>query len=172
MVPLTRSIRGTIRCLTRTTLGGIKVENEVNTQPHSHPQKCMGLWDFTSFGLKITVKEPQMYGILGFHQPCAQDHCEILFPSKMYNKIAKILPTVSRFFSVCFCDFNEVIMANTVCNVKSMFSSHNLVQHIETPTRDSGTLINHVCTTNIEKEKVNCGVCDCSYHDHDIIIKV
>ena len=28
-------------------------------------------------------------------------------------------------------DFNEDIMLNNVCNVKSMFSSHNFVQHID-----------------------------------------
>ena len=31
-------------------------------------------------------------------------------------------------------DFNEDIMLNAVCSVKTMFSSHNFVQHIDTST--------------------------------------
>ena len=54
-------------------------------------------------------------------------------------------------------------------NIKSVFSSHDFVQHIETPTRDSGTLIDHVYTRKIQKENVNCDVSDCYYSDHDIV---
>ena len=63
-------------------------------------------------------------------------------------------------------------MPTTICNVKSIFSPHIFVQHIETSTRDTHILIDDVYTTNVVKENVNCDVCDCYYIDHDIVTNV
>ena len=50
-----------------------------------------------------------------------------------------------------------------------MFMSHGFVQHISTPTRDSGTLIDHVYTLNIGDGDVKTEVLDCYYSDHDTV---
>ena len=73
-------------------------------------------------------------------------HCNI---SKWNEEILKILEFYQAYPVCVLGDFNEDIMLNAVCSAKTMFSSHNFVQHIDTPMRDSGTLIDHVYTKDI-----------------------
>ena len=62
------------------------------------------------------------------------------------NEVAKILDLCPDAPVCVLGDFSEDIMLNNVCNVKSMFSLHNFVQHIDKPMRDSSSLIDHVYT--------------------------
>ena len=57
-------------------------------------------------------------------------HCNI----SMWNKeISKILEFYQAYPVCVLGDFDENIMPNVVCSVKTMFSSHSFVQHIDTP---------------------------------------
>ena len=109
------------------------------------------------------VKNDQHMYIISVYRP---PHCNI---SKWKIEISKILEFYQAYPVCVLGDFNEDIMLNTVCSVKTMFSSHNFVQHIDTPMRDSGTLLDHVYTKDIRVEDVHCDVCDCYYSDHDIV---
>ena len=66
-------------------------------------------------------------------------------------------------------DMNEDILDTAFKSIQSMFMSHGFVQHISTPTRDSGILINHVYTLNIGDSDVKTEVLDCYYSDHDTV---
>ena len=112
--------------------------------------------------LQIMQNDHTMYVMSVYRPP----HCNILMWT---NEIAKILDLCPDYPVCVMGDFNEDILLGSVCSVKSMFSSHNFVQHIDKPTRDSGTLIDHVYTKNIDPENVKCDVCDCYYSDHDIV---
>ena len=69
-------------------------------------------------------------------------------------------------------DFNEDIdvhdSTDSKCTpIHTFFSNLGYDQHVKEPTRDSGTLIDHVYTSNING--VECHVVDCYYSDHDIV---
>ena len=67
-------------------------------------------------------------------------------------------------------DVNEDITCNGVSKpIYNMFISKCLKQHVLLPTRDSGTLIDHVYTLNIPEDNVQTDVTDCYYSDHDIV---
>ena len=138
--------------------GGVLVLVNSNLQPQIQ---------MVSSPLEIVVlhvmKSNHVMYIISVYRP---PHCNISMWTCEMTKILKLY----QQDAVCMVgDFNEDIKLNTVCNIKSLFSSHDFVQHIEASTRDSGTLIDHVYTSKIQKENVNCDVSDCYYSDHDIV---
>ena len=112
--------------------------------------------------LHVMKNGQEMYIISVYRSP----HSNI---SMWCHEISKILELYHASPVCVLGDFNEDIIPDAMLGVKSMFSSYGFVQHIHTPTRDSGTLIDHVYTKNIEIEDVYCDVCDCYYSDHDIV---
>ena len=53
--------------------------------------------------------------------------------------------------------------------ILTMFTTSGLTQHIKAPTHDSGTLIDHLYTSNALNTHVKTEVLDCYYSDHDIV---
>ena len=64
-------------------------------------------------------------------------------------------------------DFNENILDNVEKHIYKTFTGAGFIQHVNTPTRDSGSLLDHVYTHSIRD--VNVDVYDCYYSDHDIV---
>ena len=66
---------------------------------------------------------------------------------------------------------NENLLPDKTMLIYNMFIQFGFAQHIPEPTRDSGSLINHVCTLNIDGH-INSKVPDCYYSDHDLVSHV
>lgn len=64
-------------------------------------------------------------------------------------------------------DFNEDILGNADKPIQKTFYDAGFTQHVNRPTRDSGTLLDHVYTKNIHD--VHIDVMDCYYSDHDTV---
>ena len=90
-----------------------------------------------------------------------------------YNKkqfMEKLCNVLNDHCNVPTCivgDFNENILDNVEKNIHKTFTDTGFHQHVNTPTRDSGSLLDHVYTHNIRD--VNVDVHDCYYSDHDIM---
>ena len=65
-------------------------------------------------------------------------------------------------------DFNKDVLVSDARTCSMMFKSKGHKQIVKKPTRDSGTLINHIYTTNGLHLTTN--VCDCYYSDHDYVL--
>ena len=65
-------------------------------------------------------------------------------------------------------DFNEDVLVSDARTCSMMFKSKGYKQIVKKPTRDSGTLIDHIYTTN--GLYLTTDVCDCYYSDHDYVI--
>ena len=78
--------------------------------------------------------------------------------------------TVATFPRTHVCivgDLNEDILLSDDKTCCSQLTSLGFKQHVQKPTRDSGTLIDHLYTT--QNSTVLCDVLDCYYSDHDFI---
>ena len=64
-------------------------------------------------------------------------------------------------------DFNEDILENGDKVIHKTFLNAGLTQHVKVPTRDSGTLLDHVYTHNIQDRETE--VCQTYYSDHDAV---
>ena len=64
---------------------------------------------------------------------------------------------------------NENLLSHHFKPINTMFTSQKMKQHVETPTRDNGTLIDHVYTNNMMESNVLTETNDCYYSDHDIV---
>ena len=118
--------------------GGVLVIVDKKLQPHV--QKISSTLE--AIVLRVMKNDQHMYIVSVYRPP----HCDI---SKWNKEISKILEFYQAYPVSVLGDFNEDVMLNAVCSVKTMFCSHNFVQHIGTPTRDRGTLIDHVYTKDI-----------------------
>ena len=65
-------------------------------------------------------------------------------------------------------DFNVDILSKKHTIFSSMFQDNGYIQVVSKPTRDSGTLIDHVYV--IGDIDVTCDVIDCYYSDHDFVM--
>ena len=66
-------------------------------------------------------------------------------------------------------DVNDDVSSNASTPILDMFMECDMTQHVSSPTRDSGTIIDHVYTQNIPEHIVCTDVVDCYYSDHDIV---
>lgn len=66
-------------------------------------------------------------------------------------------------------DFNEDLLSEGLKYINMAMGKNGFIQHISSPTRDSGTLIDHLYTININSIDIIAEVEDCYYSDHDII---
>ena len=66
-------------------------------------------------------------------------------------------------------DVNEDISDGMSKPIYNMFVSSGFTQHVVTPTRDGGTLIDHLYMLNVCDTNVKTEVVDCYYSDHDIV---
>ena len=112
----------------------------VDKQLQPHVQKVSSTLE--AIVLHVVKNDQHMYIVSVYRPP----HCNI---SKWNKEISKILEFYQSYPVCVLGDFNEDIMLDDVCSVKTMFCSHNFVQHINTPTQDSGTLIDHIYTRDI-----------------------
>ena len=146
------------RCDHGSNGGGVLVIVNKKLQPQL--QKVSGPLEVVV--LHVVKNDQEMYIISVYRSP----HSNI---SMWCHEISKILALYHASPVCVLGDFNEDIIPDAMCSVQSMFISYGFVQHIHTPTRDSGSLIDHVYTKNIKIEDVFCDVCDCYYSDHDIV---
>ena len=65
-------------------------------------------------------------------------------------------------------DFNVDVLSKKHTIFSSMFQDNGYIQVVSEPTRDSGTLIDHVYV--IGDMDVTCDVIDCYYSDHDFVM--
>ena len=65
-------------------------------------------------------------------------------------------------------DINEDILLTSVKQCCSMFCAKGFKQVVTKPTRDSGTLIDHVYVST--SLKVDTDVSDCYYSDHNLVL--
>ena len=86
---------------------------------------------------------------------------------KFMEKLCNVLNDHCNVPTCIVGDFNENILDNVEKNIHKTFTDAGFNQHINTPTRDSGSLLDHVYTHNIRD--VNVDVHDCYYSDHDIV---
>ena len=111
------------RCDRGSNGGGVIVIVDKQLQPHV--QKVSSTLE--AIVLHVVKNDQHMYIVSVYRPP----HCNI---SKWKKEISKILEFY-QVYPVCVLgDFNEDIMLDAVCSVKTMFCSHNFVQHIDTPT--------------------------------------
>ena len=64
-------------------------------------------------------------------------------------------------------DMNEDIIVEST-PIHKMFTGLGFTQHVNTPTHDSGTLIDHIYTSNMANHNIVIKVLDCYYSDHDV----
>ena len=91
-----------------------------------------------------------------------------LYDKKQFTE--KLCSVVNDHCDVPVCilgDFNENLLGNMDKHIWKTFTNAGFTQHVEHPTRDSGTLLDHVYTHNIRDATVD--VYDCYYSDHDIV---
>ena len=65
-------------------------------------------------------------------------------------------------------DLNEDI-TDVSKPIYNMFTANGFTQHVKSPTHDSGTLIDHVYTSDMLNNMINTEVLDCYCSDHDIV---
>ena len=83
----------------------------------------------------------------------------------------EMLEIITLFEDIAICvmgDFNEDILLTEEKHCCTMFRSKGLRQIVTKPTRDSGTLIDHIYTNT--KLSVETDVSDCYYSDHDYVL--
>ena len=66
-------------------------------------------------------------------------------------------------------DMNEDITIDSPMPIHKTFSEPSFRQHVNTPTCDSGTLIDHIYTTNMSNHNILTEVLDCYYSDHNVV---
>ena len=91
---------------------------------------------------------------------------------KVDNWINNIKQLLNLYKSNKICilsDVNEDLLSHLPKPILTMFTTSGLTQHIKAPTCDSGTLIDHLYTSNALNTHVKTEVLDCYYSDHDIV---
>ena len=62
-------------------------------------------------------------------------------------------------------DFNEDLLSTKKHELHNFLTERGFIQHVNMPTTDYGTLLDHIYTKNIFN--VETDVQDCYYSDHD-----
>ena len=66
-------------------------------------------------------------------------------------------------------DMNEDIIVDSPMPIHKMFSDLSFRQHVNMSTCDSGTLIDHIYTSNMSNHNIVTEVLDRYYSDHDVV---
>ena len=85
--------------------------------------------------------------------------------------ISEMQHLLSLYLSQKVCvvgDMNEDIIVESPTPIHKMFTGLGFTQHVNTPTCDSGTLIDHIYTSNMVNHNIVTEVLDCYYSDHDV----
>ena len=92
-----------------------------------------------------------------------------LFPvANFISALSDILASFTHNHVCVIGDMNENLLLDETTLIYNMFKQFGFAQHISELTRDSGSLIDHVYTLNIDGH-INSKVQDCYYSDHDIV---
>ena len=84
------------------------------------------------------------------------------------NEMSKVLSLFEEMNVCVMGDFNEDLLVSDSRTCCMMFKSKGYKQYVNKPTRDSGTLIDHIYAT--PGLQLTTDVCDCYYSDHDFVL--
>ena len=84
------------------------------------------------------------------------------------NELSKVVSLFEEMNVCIMGDFNEDILVSDERTYCTMFKSKGYKQFVKKPTGDSGTLIDHIYTTN--GLHLTADVYDCYYSDHDYVL--
>ena len=146
----------TYRCDRNSNGGGISICVDSKYNPRLIETQNSGI---EVIGIQVHV--PHAINIFCAYRPP-------LYDKKQFTE--KLCSVVKDHCDVPVCilgDFNENLLGNMDKHIWKTFTNAGFTQHVEHPTRDSGTLLDHVYTYNIRDATVD--VYDCYYSDHDIV---
>ena len=112
--------------------------------------------------VKLDTNCVPVYVISSYRSP----HCSV----NVWISEMKCLLSLYNSQKVCVVgDMNEDIIVDSPMPIQKMFSDLSFRQHINMPTHDSGTVIDHIYTSNMSNHNIVMEVLDCYYSDHDVV---
>ena len=127
-----------------------------------NPQHILTVCSMEVVIIQITVSKEPLYIISVYR---SQQY-------KINNWINDIKQLLNLYKNNKICilgDVNEDLLSHLPKPILTMFTTNGLTQHIRAPTHDSGTLIDHLYTSNALNTHVKTEVLDYYYSDHDIV---
>ena len=120
---------------------------------------CVGESGLELVGIQINI--PDRVNIFCTYRPPTYN-CETFL-----QKLCNVLDHYADNPLCIVGDFNEDILENSEKVIHKTFLNAGFTQYVKVPTRDSGTLFDHVYTGHIQD--VETEVCDTYYSDHDAV---
>ena len=111
--------------------------------------------------LAVQISQPMHLLIITVYRPPTQ-------PTEYFTREIKEVLSCFREQQICVVgDINEDILLSETRACCEQIKGLGFTQCVDKPTRDSGTLIDHLYTTR--DIKADCCVIDCFYSDHDFV---
>ena len=111
--------------------------------------------------LAVQISQPMHLLIITVYRPPTQ-------PTEYFTREIKEVLSCFREQKICVVgDINEYILLSENRACCEQIKGLGFTQWVDKPTRDSGTLIDHLYTT--QDIKADCCVIDCFYSDHDFV---
>ena len=130
---------------------------------HLHPIQCkLPLTDIEIVAVQTTIPSPLC--VISVYRPPWQ------LVSHFLQQLTLVLSTIETSAVCIVGDFNEDIFVDTNQKIQMFFLDRKYKQSVSSPTRDSGTLIDHVYTRYVYH--ISTHVSDCFFSDHDFVSSV
>ena len=141
----------------RNTFGGgvALIVNKKFHPQHIHIDTCYEI-------CCVLIKYTTEIVLISVYRPPSTSICEFT------NELSTVLSLFEEMNVCVMGDFNEDILVSDARTCCTMFKSKGYKQFVKKPTRDSGTLIDHIYATN--GLHITVDVCDCYYSDHDYVL--
>ena len=93
------------------------------------------------------------------------------FPTNTWvQQMNCILESYAEVRLCVFGDINENVQDICKCPIFKMFCDNGFNQHVDAPTCDTGSMIDHAYSHNFPLSSVDVTVLDCYYSDHDFVM--